>query len=167
MFKYISEILKSFTPAQRLMALLILVCSIVIITLGPSFIDSNTTNCDELNIRVKSQETQIIELNKRVNELNTNLINSQKECTDNLITKQKEIIEIVNGMIKEVENTNKIQKLFGQTRRPAGDGGSDGGNGLAKMEMSPPPTIIDDNNSDDMLKKLKSMKSKIQKKLTN
>ena len=91
------------------MALLILVISIVTITLGHSFINSNTNTCDELTIRLKSQEQQIVELNQRVNELNTQLLTGQKECTDNLIAKQKEIMDIVNGMIKDVELSDKIE----------------------------------------------------------
>jgi hypothetical protein len=109
MFQYISQILKSFTPGQRILALLILVISIVTITLGHSFINSNTNTCDELTIRLKSQEQQIVELNQRVNELNTQLLTGQKECTDNLIAKQKEIMDIVNGMIKDVELSDKIE----------------------------------------------------------
>jgi len=64
MFEYISQILKSFTQGQRILALLILVVSIVTITLGPSLINSNTSTCDELTVRLKSQEQQIIELNQ-------------------------------------------------------------------------------------------------------
>ena len=115
MFKYISEILKSFTPAQRITALLILVFSIIILTLGPSLIQRNTKNCDELLIRIKSQENQIVELNTRVTELNDELISGQKECTDNLIAKQKEIMDIVNGMIKDAEVSRPKKMMMKRT----------------------------------------------------
>ena len=167
MFKYISQILKSFTPGQRILALLILVISIIMITLGPSFINSNTNTCDELTIRLKSQEQQIVELNQRVNELNTQLLTGQKECTDNLISKQKEIMDIVNGMIKDAETTNKqkivkIDESRKMTLRRIDDGnGSNGEVSAMRIEETEPKVIVVNDNT-EMIKKLKTMKTKIQ-----
>ena len=163
MFKYISEILKSFTPAQRITALLILVFSIIILTLGPSLIQRNTKNCDELLIRIKSQEDQIVELNTRVTELNDELISGQKECTDNLIAKQKEIMDIVNGMIKE-EELQKPKKLY--LKKVTTPDFSNGGE-IPEMRveaMPPPPQRIENNNT---LEKLKKLRVKIQKGMSN
>jgi TolA-binding protein len=167
MFKYISQILKSFTPGQRILALLILVVSIIMITLGPSFINSNTNTCDELTIRLKSQEQQIVELNKRVNELNTQLLTGQKECTDNLISKQKEIMDIVNGMIKDAETTNKqkivkIDESRKMTLRRIDDGNGSNGEVSAMRIEEPEPKVIVVNDNTEMIKKLKTMKTKIQ-----
>jgi TolA-binding protein len=167
MFKYISQILKSFTPGQRILALLILVISIIMITLGPSFINSNTNTCDELTIRLKSQEQQIVELNKRVNELNTQLLTGQKECTDNLISKQKEIMDIVNGMIKDAETTNKqkivkIDESRKMTLRRIDDGNGSNGEVSAMRIEEPEPKVIVVNDNTEMIKKLKTMKNKIQ-----
>jgi TolA-binding protein len=167
MFKYISQILKSFTPGQRILALLILVISIIMITLGPSFINSNTNTCDELTIRLKSQEQQIVELNKRVNELNTQLLTGQKECTDNLISKQKEIMDIVNGMIKDAETTNKqkivkIDESRKMTLRRIDDGNGSNGEVSAMRIEEPEPKVIVVNDNTEMIKKLKTMKTKIQ-----
>lgn len=104
MFKYIAQILKSFTPAQRLSALVVLVIAITAITLGPNWIDSNTNDCAELETRIKSLETQNEQLNTRVTALNTQLIQGQQECTDNLISKQQEIMGLINGMIDETQS---------------------------------------------------------------
>lgn len=167
MFKYISQILKSFTPGQRILALLILLISIIMITLGPSFINSNTNTCDELTIRLKSQEQQIVELNQRVNELNTQLLTGQKECTDNLISKQKEIMDIVNGMIKDAETTNKqkivkIDESHKMTLRRIDDGNGSNGEVSAMRIEEPEPKVIVVNDNTEMIKKLKTMKTKIQ-----
>lgn len=167
MFKYISQILKSFTPGQRILALLILVISIIMITLGPSFINSNTNTCDELTIRLKSQEQQIVELNKRVNELNTQLLTGQKECTDNLISKQKEIIDIVNGMIKDAETTNKqkivkIDESRKMTLRRIDDGNGSNDEVSEMRIKEPEPKVIVVKDNTEMIKKLKTMKTKIQ-----
>lgn len=116
MFKYISQILNSLTPAQRILGLVFILCTITIITLGPSFINANTTNCEDLKIRVDSQNTQIIELNKRVTELNSTLLNSESECTNRLISKQKEIMDIVSQMegeiIKNQTNHNNLKMML-------------------------------------------------------
>lgn len=167
MFQYISQILKSFTPGQRILALLILVMSIVMITLGPSFINSNTNTCDELTIRLKSQENQIIELNQRVNELNTQLLSGQKECTDNLIAKQREIMDMVNGMIKDAEHSNKQTIVKTDVPRKLTmkrmDNGDESTGEVSAMSIKEPETkviIVKDNT--EMIKKLKTMKTKIQ-----
>ncbi len=167
MFQYISQILKSFTPGQRILALLILVISIVTITLGHSFINSNTNTCDELTIRLKSQEQQIVELNQRVNELNTQLLTGQKECTDNLIAKQKEIMDIVNGMIKDAECSTKQTIVKSEESRKMTVKKVDNGDGfngeVSEMRIpEPEPKVIIIKDNSDMVKKLKTMKSKIQ-----
>jgi TolA-binding protein len=149
------------------LALLILVISIIMITLGPSFINSNTNTCDELTIRLKSQEQQIVELNQRVNELNTQLLTGQKECTDNLISKQKEIMDIVNGMIKDAETTNKqkivkIDESRKMTLRRIDDGNGSNGEVSAMRIEEPEPKVIVVNDNTEMIKKLKTMKNKIQ-----
>lgn len=164
MFKYISEILKSFTPAQRILALLILVVSIIIISLGPILINSETQTCDELKLRIKSQEEQIIQLNTRVNELNVQLLSGQKECTDNLIAKQKEIINIVNGMINDAEKSPKttiVKESNHIERMTIHDENS------MESYAPPPPsqTIVVKDNS-DMIKQLKNMKKKLEKNFT-
>ena len=166
MFKYISEILKSFTPAQRITALLILVFSIIILTLGPALIKSNTSTCDELTLRVKSQEEQIVELNQRVTDLNNELLSGQKECTDNLIAKQKEIMEIVNGMIAEAESSNKKPKIVMMKKVTHPDFSNTTENGELEMKsesLPPPPSYNRVTDNSDMVSKLKQLKNKIQK----
>ena len=137
------------------------------ITLGPSFINSNTNTCDELTIRLKSQENQIIELNQRVNELNTQLLSGQKECTDNLIAKQREIMDMVNGMIKDAEHSNKqtivktdVPRKLTMKRMDNGDEST--GEVSAMMIKEPETKVIIIKDNTEMIKKLKTMKTKIQ-----
>jgi hypothetical protein len=141
--------------------------SIVIITLGPSFINSNTNTCDELTIRLKSQENQIIELNQRVNELNTQLLSGQKECTDNLIAKQREIMDMVNGMIKDAEHSNnqtmvKSEKPRKLTMKRMDDGNESTGEVLEMSIKEPETKVIIVKDNTEMIKKLKKMKTSIQ-----
>jgi len=112
MFKYISQILSSLTPGQRILGLVMILCSVTIITLGPSLINANTTNCEDLKIRVESQNTQIIELNKRVSDLNTSILQNQTECTNRLINKEKEIYDIIDEMENELQKNNKPRNNY-------------------------------------------------------
>lgn len=137
------------------------------ITLGPSFINSNTNTCDELTIRLKSQENQIIELNQRVNELNTQLLSGQKECTDNLIAKQREIMDMVNSMIKDAEHSNKqtivktdVPRKLTMKRMDNGDEST--GEVSAMMIKEPETKVIIVKDNTEMIKKLKTMKTNIQ-----
>ena len=171
MFNNISDILKSFTPAQRITALLILVFTIVLVTLGPSIIDSNTNTCDELQVRLtsqatqlKAQEAQILQLTARINALNTDLIQGQSECTANLIQKQQEIMGLVNGMIEETQRKaeiagNRERKLM-RTRPVEESQGQDSEPKLAYSRIEEPTPVPD---PQETLAKLKELKAKIQK----
>jgi hypothetical protein len=64
---------------------------------------SITKTCDKLTVKIENQEQQIVELNRRVDEFNNQLSYGQME-----------IIDIVEGMIKNTEfsneQTDKIEK---------------------------------------------------------
>ena len=92
MFKYITQIL---TPGQRILALLVSVTLIIMLLL----INSITKTCNELTVKIENQEQQIIQLNQRVFELNYQVSNGQTE-----------IIDLVEGMIEDVELSDKIEK---------------------------------------------------------
>ncbi len=64
MFKYISEILGRFTQSQRILALLIVLLSIVLISLGPSLIKEN--DCNEVYDELNKQREQILVLNNKL-----------------------------------------------------------------------------------------------------
>lgn len=162
MFKYIAEILKSFTPAQRITALLILVFTIVIVTLGPSTIDRHTNTCDELNIRIASQEKQIIALTSQVEQLNSNLISGQSECTANLIQKQQEIMSIVNQMIDETQRTVNSKKVY-ERRIVHDEIVHDPNEPRMAYSVEPEPVQVQVPDGKEALTKLKQLKAKLQK----
>lgn len=169
MFNYISEILKNFGPAQRIMALLILLFSIIIITLGPSIIDAKTDTCDELRLRIKSQQEQIVDLNARVDELNKELLTGQKECTDNLIAKQREIMNIVNGMIADAERADNQQIVrVNPEKKMMVKPTHNNGNTLDTAVMATQTkVVVIKNNNNEMIKQLKTLKKKVESNLIN
>ena len=167
MFKYISEILSKFTQGQRIVALLLLLFSITLISVGPKIVESFTSSSEELELRVQSQNTQIIQLNKRVNELTTQIIDNQRECTNSIVVREAEILmEIAelerriknemknqNGLVKEEEIfVNRMEKYDGEFPRVA---------------MSPPPPapvkIETPQTNQMMLEGLSKIKSNIKK----
>jgi uncharacterized protein YoxC len=85
MFKYIDAILKTISPAQRLIALSIVLLSITLILTGPKIVNSMTQDTEELKIKVEIQRTEITNLTVRVNELNKQVIDNQRECTNEII----------------------------------------------------------------------------------
>ena len=77
MFQYISDILGKFTPGQRILALLLLLFTITLISVGPNIVSSLTYDNDELMNKVKLQKTEISELSVRVTELNRQVLDWQ------------------------------------------------------------------------------------------
>jgi len=106
MFKYISDILSKFTQTQRIIALVILLSSIIIISIGPKVVELVTYNNEELEIKVESQRKLISELSQNVNDLNETVIKNQKECTNKILQRENEILVIIN----EIENYVKKPK---------------------------------------------------------
>ena len=106
MFKYISDILSKFTQTQRIIALVILLSSIIIISIGPKVVELVTYNNEELTIKVESQRKLISELSQNVNDLNETVIKNQKECTNKILQRENEILVIIN----EIENYVKKPK---------------------------------------------------------
>ena len=115
MFKDISEILSKFTQSQRIIALLLLLFSITLISIGPKMVESLTSSSEELSLRVESQNTQIKELNTRVTELNTQIISNQKECTNAIVDREIEIMNQIADLEKkvksEVKNGGRVLKM--------------------------------------------------------
>ena len=171
MFTNLSEILKSFSPAQRILALIILVCTIVIVTLGPNWIDSNTSDCTELETRIGSLERQNGQLHTRVEELNTQLIRGQQQCTDNLILKQQEIMGLINGMIAETQSG--IRKCEVPVKREAvrievDDSQDPTQPRVAMMVREPEPVQLDQATElKRMLAKLKGLKTSVAKTMND
>lgn len=101
MFEFISKILVTLTPAQRLWALTIVLVSIVIITLGPGWINRN--NCSDLYPIVKNQKQEIASLNREI-------LGVQKECTSGRIKRENEIRELVDQLEIEIAQLGAGQR---------------------------------------------------------
>ena len=95
MFKYISEILGKFTQSQRILALLIVLFSVILITLGPSLIKDN--DCNDVYVELNKQRQELLRLNNE-------LVDVQVEANNERIKREKEIAEILEMIKSDVEN---------------------------------------------------------------
>jgi hypothetical protein len=107
MFKYISTILSQFTSAQRIMALLILVFTIVIITLGPSLIGAITLDRDELTRDLNRKETRINHLEKKIDTLSDQIIENRRSCTNEITSREEEFVRMLDKLKKELESNSE------------------------------------------------------------
>ena len=96
MFKYISEILSQFSKTQRVMALLMVLTTITIITIGPSLIDSITTDRTELELKITNQSNRIKILENQVDTLDSKIRESQKSCTQEIWARESEFIQMLD-----------------------------------------------------------------------
>lgn len=108
MFKYISEILSKFTQSQRIFALMLLLVSVIFISIGPKIVETLTYNDEDLKLRIESQTTQITELNSRLTELNGQIISNQRQCTDAIVEREKEIMNEIVNLESRIKKTSTI-----------------------------------------------------------
>ena len=101
MFKYISEILSQFSKTQRVMALLMVLTTITIITIGPSLIDSVTTDRTELELKITKQTERITSLENHIDTLDWQIRESQKSCTQEIWARENEFIQMLDEIRAE------------------------------------------------------------------
>jgi len=101
MFKYISEILSQFTKTQRVMALLMVLTTITIITIGPSLIDSITEDRTELELRITKQTQRITSLENHIDTLDFEIRESQRSCTQEIYVRENEFIQMLDEIRAE------------------------------------------------------------------
>lgn len=123
MFKYLSEILSQFTAPQRILALLILVLSIVVISLGPSYINNITLNSDEFQQEIEKQKKLNQGFQNEIDSLNNKIIKNQKKCTNDIIVREIEIIRQIEDLKRSigrvnVENNLIINDTISETESP-------------------------------------------------
>ena len=114
MFKYLADILSQFSITQRIMALLIILFSVVIITLTPKFLDAFTQDNSELWETVNQQKGQISQMRGEITDLNTQIINNERECTNEIIRREREILVMIGQLenkMKRTESTYHIHQL--------------------------------------------------------
>jgi hypothetical protein len=135
MFKYISEILSQFSKTQRVMALLMVLTTITIISIGPSLIDSITTDRKELELKITKQAERITLLENQIDTLDSKIREGQKSCTQEIYARENEFIQMLDEIRAEAfkykVSTKNSEPILVNRMKSNGDG--DGG--VMMMEM--------------------------------
>jgi len=110
MFKYIKEILITFTPGQRLIALLLLLFSVCLVVIGPKVINLLTHDDTLIENRLNRQKQLIDQQGVEIKRLNDSIISSQINCTNRLISREQELyimVEKIERLAAQSTNTKK------------------------------------------------------------
>jgi hypothetical protein len=83
------------------MALLMLLTTITIITIGPSLIDSITTDREELELKITKQTERITSLENHIDTLDWQIRESQKSCTQEIYARENEFIQMLDEIRSE------------------------------------------------------------------
>jgi len=105
MFKYISEILGKFSMGQRIIALLLLLLTITIISITPSILDAFTQDNTELSEKIEKQSSEIKTLNIEIDTLNSKIIRNARQCTDDILEREQQIMAEIDRLRNQIENT--------------------------------------------------------------
>jgi len=135
---------------QRIIALLVVLLSVIVITLGPSLINSITLDGDELWTTINKQKTQITELQDETFRLNQVIRDNQLECTNQIIDREREILEKLSFLENQMKNVSQRN--------------------LMRVDTTQPQRIIrvlPDNNMEMMMRGINDLKSDITKDIQN
>jgi hypothetical protein len=159
MFKYISEILSQFSKTQRVMALLMVLTTITIISIGPSLIDSITEDKEELELKITKQTERITSLENHIDTLDFQIRESQKSCTQEIYARENEFIQMLDEIradaFKYKVSTKTSDVVVNRTK-------STGDDGVMMMEMPRQETKTDIKvDISPVLSKIDKMKKKI------
>jgi hypothetical protein len=109
MFRYISQIIAQFSTPQKIIALSLILLSIVIITVAPSLIDDKS----ELEDEIVTKNEKIKELEINLNHKDSLIRREQKNCTNQIIEREKEFISMLDYLSNKAKRDNN--KVISQT----------------------------------------------------
>lgn len=182
MLKYVSRILTTISPAQRLIALSILVLAIVIMYTGPTIVDGFTKDNEELKGKISLQKEEIHDLTSRVRELGKQVIDNERECINNILEKEKSLLQKekeILSVIVEIERLAMVstaapvpQLSRTESVRAApvllDSAGVDSDSAVVELKPVPVYTPAQPSNTTQqaVIHKVRHLKNKLQKDLT-
>lgn len=110
MFKYISRIIAQFSAPQKIIALSMLLFSIIVVSIFPTLISSITLDNDELNNKIEKQESKIRILENNIDSLVFKIRTNEKECTNQIIDREEEFLEMLDRLKSDLKFNNKIRE---------------------------------------------------------
>ena len=168
MVQYFSEILKTFSIAQRIWALIILCISVFFITFGSKIIDVIKPDPTQQILVVERQKKEIISLNTqldtlsfRVNELGQEVIDGQSECSHKRIQREKEIITQIDELQNMLKGGLRQKERMVRRDRGMGSSSSPKNDSIIVESMVRP---INDDKTEIIISALHELKNKIKNK---
>lgn len=155
MFRYISEIIAQFSTPQKVIALSLILLSIVIITIGPSMIESN----DELKEEIDAKTIKIKALESELNEKDTKIRSEQKSCTNQILEREKEFVAMLDYLQNKAKKDNN--KIISQTNMEFFPVISVSDSLLYSPEPPTQSTIIVKNDMGNMITEIDKMRKKL------
>jgi|688.fasta_scaffold575968_2 hypothetical protein len=155
MFRYISEIIAQFSTPQKVIALSLILLSIVIITIGPSMIESN----DELKEEIDAKTIKIKALESELNEKDTKIRSEQKSCTNQILEREKEFVAMLDYLQNKAKKDNN--KIISQTNMEFFPVISVSDSLLYSPEPPTQSTIIVKNDMGNIINEIDNLKKKI------
>jgi hypothetical protein len=141
------------------MALLMVLTTITIISIGPSLIDSITEDRTELELKITKQTERITLLENHIDTLDWQIRESQKSCTQEIWARENEFIQMLDEIradaFKYKVSTKTSDVVVNRTK-------STGDDGVMMMEMPRQETKTDIKvDISPVLSKIDKMKKKI------
>ncbi len=158
MFKYISDIISQFSTGQKIIALLILVLSIIIITLGPSLIDAVNVDKEEMKSIILEKSKKIDDLNKEVDTLQKKIRDGQIICTNEIFQREKNFIQMLDDLQAEARKEQNSSKIL---RKESFITNSIDTTVMMMPQERSTNTVIIKNDMSKMIKEIDKMKEKI------
>ena len=160
MFKYIADIIKQFTPQQRILALLMLLLAITIISVTPSITDAIAKDPIEYKKQIKDRDKRIGDLELTIDTLDLEIRTNQRHCTNEIADRELEFNKMLDDILSDVRKG----KSFNSNRQmvvkyPA----SHQDTLVTMMDVVPIRVISDDPILNGIEGKLKAMKKRIKK----
>jgi len=170
-FKSIPEILAQFSKPQKILALMLLLLTIIIITIAPSFISSITTDRAELVDKINHLEDRIKVVEAQNDTLEDKIRREQMSCTDQMFSREQEFITMIDELRGQILSYKKQNNATDERRAlvKMKSEQKEGGELVLESSMPPPPERVPvssnntNNTLDQLLKKVDLMKSKVKK----
>lgn len=168
-FKSIPEILAQFSKPQKILALLLLLLTVIIITIAPSFISAITTDRAELVTKINHLEERIKLVESENDTLQDKIRKDQMTCTDRMFTREQEFVTMMDELRNQLVSYKKQNNVVVERRMVAKiEINEEGEDGKVLAAAPPPPPVQipqrglqDDRILTDLIKKVDKMKSKI------
>jgi hypothetical protein len=113
MFNSIADILGKFTPQQRIIALLLVLFTITIVSVGPQLIESlKPVVPEEYAELVEEQNKKIQYLSSEIVDLNNKIVEGNQDCTNRIISREKEIAIYIDDLIRMGQNSMRENQLI-------------------------------------------------------